>query len=68
MEQVTEGSFFSFDTASLPGGFRGLQLQKVEVALLAKRRHPQGGEGQKEDCLFLTNEATMSLKTKGREN
>jgi len=47
-----------------PRGARG-ELIRIHATM----RHPSGGVGnEKKECLFLTNEATMLLKTKDREN
>ena len=64
-EQVTQDSSFYFDAAFTAGDFEEPELQKAAVALRA-----QGLRGvavpRKKECLFLTNKATMLLKTRDR--
>jgi hypothetical protein len=67
LERVTQDSPLS---RAAYRDFEEPQLRRVEVALLcfvgAVVPGPHGGEGQKKECLFLTNEAVILLKTKDR--
>ena len=72
VEQVTQDSLFNLDADFPYEELEEPQLQRAEVALPcyvgAVVPVPDGGEGQKKECLNLTNKATMSLKIKEDEN
>ena len=72
VEQVTQDSLCNLDADFPYEELEEPQLQRLEVALPcyvgAVVPVPDGGEGQKKECLNLTNKATMSLKIKEDEN